>query len=207
MYPDMIQVFFQVWDDKISFLDKLFNSGRQDEAMTLCCTYIDGFARALSGPIGGSHENFVQVLRAHGGNSYLDLIFPPRFLRWVCKPENQKVKQHLQKIESTLQPYKAVLVSEPDVQAALQQTLSKNELQQVVKHLWRGTLADAVYQWSRNPFVHTLCGYSGISYEKVTYQGSPVPEINFSVLHQALRFIARHARTLSEQSGRLCIHV
>jgi hypothetical protein len=207
MPRDHIQMFFQVWDDKISFLRQLFDDGHYDEAATLCYVYIDGFAQAFYWPDRHSGRNFVKVLREHGGEPHLDLIYPPRFLRWVREDGNKKVKKLAQKLESALQPYETILASEPDVRAVLQQTLSQNELQQLVCDVWRGTLASSAYEWLRNPFVHGLRSYSGIRFTQVTYQGGPVPEINFLLLHEALTSIAHRVRELSEWSGSLCIHV
>jgi hypothetical protein len=209
MQLDVIQAFFVVWDDKISFLKQLFDDARHDEAMTLCCAYIDGFAQALYWPCRHSGFNFVRALREHGGVAHLDLIYPTVFIHWARKREEQdhKWKDLSKKIESAFQAYKDILASEPDLRTALHQALRHNELQLVVRELWRGTLAHAAYQGLRNPFIHGLRGYGGILSDRVTYQGAMVPEINFSMLHQALTFIACHARELSEQSGRLCIHV
>jgi len=125
-----IQAFFDTIDDKIAFLSHLCALGRHDEAMTLCCTYIDGLGQAIywrSSSHPGSTKNnssfnFVRVLREHGEQPYLDLIHPMGFIRWLRKVENRqkKFKGLPEKIESALQAFKGQLMKESDLLAILQ---------------------------------------------------------------------------------------
>ncbi len=81
--------------------------------------------------------------------------------------------------------------------------LTQQEAALFEKELWRGTLANAAYEWLRNPFIHTLRGYGGLSFDSTTYQGKPIPDIEFNTIYAALLNIVQHARSVSERSGKL----
>jgi hypothetical protein len=205
---DFIEAFFDVLNDKVLFLRQLFDSQRQDEAMTLCCVYIDGLGQALYFPEDRSAFNFVRALREHGEQPYLDLVHPAGLVRWVKtqEPDRKKFRGLSAKIDSAMAPFKGKLVSEAELQQALSQGLSHSELQVISPELWRGTLAHVAYNRLRNPFVHTLRGYCGVLFDQITYDGQPVPEIDFSMLHSALESLARHAHEISVKSGKFCGH-
>ena len=208
-----IQAFFDTIDDKIAFLSHLCALGRHDEAMTLCCTYIDGLGQAIywrSSSHPGSTKNnssfnFVRVLREHGEQPYLDLIHPMGFIRWLRKVENRqkKFKGLPEKIESALQAFKGQLMKESDLLAILATILTPDEIQFLSPELWHSSLAHIAYNRLRSPFVHSLSWYSGISFDKMNYEGAPVPEIDFSMLYDALKSISSYARQLSERYGSL----
>src|SRR5215510_14342001 len=80
---DDIKAFFEVLSEKVAFLRQLFDSSRQDEAMTLCCVYIDALGQALYFPDKRSALNFVRALREYGGQPYLDLFHPAGLVRWL----------------------------------------------------------------------------------------------------------------------------
>ncbi len=67
---DYIEAFFEHWEQKILFLQELFDSGHQDEAATLCYVYLDGFGYSLYWPMKRSAFTFVRVLCEHGQNPF-----------------------------------------------------------------------------------------------------------------------------------------
>ncbi len=208
---DYIEAFFKVLNDKVAFLRRLFDSSHQDEAMTLCCVYIDGLGQAIYFPDKRSSFNFIRALREHGEQPeqpYFDLVFPTGLVRWVDAWVKDKEEKHPQfrglstKVDSALASVKGQLVSEADLRRVLSQGLSHNEFQIVSPELWHGTLAYVAYQRLRSPFVHTLRGYSGVSFGQTTYNGQPVPEIDFSRLYGALESVIRYAYKISVESGK-----
>jgi len=206
---DYIEEFFKVRNNKVAFLRRLFDSSHQDEAMTLCCVYIDGLGQAIYFPDKRSSFNFVRALREHGEQPYLDLVYPTGLVRWVKAWEKRKEAKHPEfgglstKVDSALASLKGQLVSEADLRRALSQGLSVNDFQIVSPELWHGTLAYVAYKRLRISFVHTLHGYSGVLFGQTTYNGQPVPEIDFSMLHGALESVIRYAYKISVESGKL----
>ena len=47
-----IEIWFDDFDDRVQFLVQLWEDGRQDEALTLCCAYIDAIGGFLAHPKG-----------------------------------------------------------------------------------------------------------------------------------------------------------
>ena len=204
---EYMEAYFEDLDRKIAFLGELFHSGHQDEAATLCYVYIDGLGYNLHWPSEKSAFNFVRVLCDHGNQPNLALIHPAGFQRWLSRDTNSaKLRTLAINLERHLSSIKGELFARPDFSVFLSQWFSAQEVTFLNKELWRGTLAYATYEWLRNPFVHRLRGYGGLSFDGTTYQGKPIPAIQFSQLYEALRAIARHAQQLSETSGKFCGH-
>ncbi len=79
-----METFFDDLEQRAAFLAELFDGGRQDEALTLCCCYIDGLGGLLYGrSCTGSARNFSRILREHGGERELDLISPLGLVRYL----------------------------------------------------------------------------------------------------------------------------
>ena len=58
------------------FLIELGNTGHEQEAMLLCCCYIDGLAGHLYWPDPASHQNFVRAFRDFSPHEFLSRIHP-----------------------------------------------------------------------------------------------------------------------------------
>jgi hypothetical protein len=71
---------------------------------------------------------------------------------------------------------------------------------------WRATVAAVVYNRIRSRLVHGLSSADFITFSVTTYQGNPLPEIGFQMLHDALSRIVKHARRESLESGKFYGH-
>jgi hypothetical protein len=204
---EYIEAYFDDLDRKVAFLEELFRSGRQDEAATLCYVYVDGLGYSLYWPDERSAFNFVRVLCEHGDQPHLALVHPVGLTRWLCRETNSTKFNALgAKLEGHLSSTNRQLFAMSEFSAFLSSRLTPQELTILKKEIWRGTLAYATYEWLRNPFVHRLRVYGGLSFDGTTHRGKSVPTIEFWHLYGALKAIARHARQLSKTSGRFCGH-
>lgn len=71
-----IKAFHDNAESRIEFSAGLYNEKREQEALTLCLTYVDSFAQWLCWPSAVSGKNFVNTVSNFGGNLFMGLIHP-----------------------------------------------------------------------------------------------------------------------------------
>jgi hypothetical protein len=198
---EFIRAFFDYAVDRSAFLRQLFDQGRQDEAVTLCCCYIDGLANMVYWDSDRSQFNFVRLLREHGKHPDLEKATALALIRWIetsraaLAPIAVKIRQHMSAELTRIQP-------EVELRARLQRLLSPPDFQQLSHELWRATLASIAYQRMRVPFVHRLGGPAAVVVGSGDHRSADVIHIDFGVLHAALDAIIAHFRELSISTGR-----
>lgn len=191
-----IEAFFDDLDDKIAFLRGLRERGRADEAFLLCCCYIDGLGNSLFPGERSSKRCFVRVLERHGGEEVLALIHP-KILCESLAEMGKHARAVLGQVRSPLRDAEGAVYTRAEMLAMLRSNLSDADRSWLEDNLWRGTLAVLAYRTIRSPFVHGLGGPGGISFDQTTYQGRPVPSIDFDLLYRCLPRIAQAARNIS----------
>ena len=75
--------------------------------------------------------------------------------------------------------------------------ITHDQLTWLKDEMWRGSVAKAVYDRVRSQNVHWLGSADGLVFDGYTYQGSPLPRVDFPMLHKALKEIVEHARNIS----------
>jgi hypothetical protein len=192
---NFISAFFNDLDIKIKFLIELADSGHRDEAFLLSCCYIDWLELGFW-PNEGRYFSFVQVLRQYGGEEVFLYIHPKMLEEALSKLRGKWAELVLKKVLPILQQSRGKIYNEYDMIALLSPRLTTGEQAKIKDHLWRGTLAAIVYSRIRSPAVHEF-GALDVSFDNTTFQGRPVPTINFQMLHKCLNRIANAAREKS----------
>ena len=195
--PEVFEDYFRFLDDKIAFLDVLYQDNRKEEALTLCCVYIEGLAQRIysSGPKRSSSKQvFVKVLLEYGGEALLCLVDPVTLaesMRGVrdcgepCVSLGEKIKAHYCASPTELR-------SIDELVANARSRFSTEELALLEKHAWLGTIAALTYKKFRSPLVHELHAVGGIRLSDTVYRGAPVDRISFTTLYPALKRISDH---------------
>lgn len=75
-------------------------------------------------------------------------------------------------------------------------------MQKLVREFWRGSFAAIVYDRFRVAAVHGFGPPDGTTFDGTTFQGNPVPPIDFAMVHDCLKKIVAVSRAVSEQSGK-----
>ncbi len=197
-----IEAYFKDLCARITFLEELHGSNHADEAMLLCCCYIDGLANNLNVDDPSSHRNFVRVLREHGGEVFLTRVHL-KHLRNALDRLRGKPAQHaleaLQKVSGAmdheLHPEAAVLALLPSNTPDSVRGWLRNQL-------WRGTLACVAYEQLRCLSVHRLGASGAIIFSNTQLDGNPVPPIDFAVLYRVLWRVFEVAHDRSIRSNR-----
>jgi hypothetical protein len=200
---ESIDAFFDDYDNKANYLVELYKTDRRDEARILCACYIDGLTSALCWPDERSNYNYVNILKEHGGNEIFAYVHPIMLDNALNKlSERKKWKTILQTISDKLQVADRRFPEEHEILELFAPYLNATELELVRKEIWRGTYAAIIYSQFRVSAVHRFGPPNGTTFDLTTFQGKPVPAIDFSMVHGCLKRIIGVARDISKNSGK-----
>jgi hypothetical protein len=195
---EFIKAFHDDAENRIEFLAWFHKEKHQQEALTLCLTYIDSFAQWLCWPSSASGKNFVNAVVDYGGNSLMGLIHPLQATRAF---ENLKSswKDISIKIKEVFPGPEYELIPKDDFLAKLNTSLRTEEMDKLKTECWRGTLAATAYYFLRNPSVHSF-GASELSFSGTVYQGERISNMGFVALYDILKNIHYELRRRSESN-------
>ena len=163
-----IDAFFQYHRQRAERLLQLWEQGHQDDALTLCCCYLDGLAKFAYHPSGRSAYNFVALLREHGAQPALALCSPLALVRWMERQGGWRAIAG-KRLRPRLDVSITKLFREDDLKALLRTHLSSKDSQRLARDTWRSSVAYIAYERLRNPFVHELGG-PGCSHRRQRYR-------------------------------------
>src|SRR5208337_819113 len=183
-----------------AFLERLAVEGRQIESLTLCLVYLDGLSHLLSWPGKETGRNFVQTLCSHDPAGFLALTHPLQLIR-AFDAMNGPWPSRARSLEERYPGPPYSLMSRAEASNAISDTFTCNEVAEIVRELWRGTVAAVVYHWMRNPSVHGFGGSQRISFDETSLEGSPAPSLSLHTLLPPLRAMINEGR---ERSLKAC---
>lgn len=192
---EFIKAFHDGAESRIEFLTVLYKDKHEQEALTLCLTYVDSFAQFLSCPSSDSGKNFVNTVVKFGGNLSMGLIHPLQAIRSFDRMKSFW-KEITDKVKQEFPGPKYELISENDFLLKLNGSLSEKQLDQLKKECWRGTLAATAYYFLRNPSVHSF-GSNELSFSATQYQGNQISNMGFVELHAILKNVHNELRRCS----------
>lgn len=195
-----IDAYWDAVDARIDFLNQLYESGRQSEAMTLCAIYLDGVAGALAPPGTKVGIAFCRALSQHEPAPYFSLIHPLQLI-FELRRVGKSWTQILQKLEKAFPGPSYMLMTESAFQQSTLALLTPTEYATLKPEVYRGSLASVAYNWIRNPAVHKLGGSNRIEFSSTTYNGAAVSSMGFAELMPTLRAMASAARANSHVKG------
>lgn len=184
----MIKSFFNKFSERIERLQQLKSIGFEEEAFTLCLVYIDRLASGhFGGAAGRNAENFCRALSQLSGNPLFGMIHP-RQLR-------EQVEKHFQTatgiIDLVTHQKPAALLQEKEVADEVRKSsLPPEQKEELVKNLWRASMAKIAYDYLRVPEIHGP-GSGGLSFAETIYNGQTGIRLDFDKLHDALKEIFR----------------
>jgi hypothetical protein len=203
-----IDAFFDGFEDKAAYLSELYRAGRRDEARILCSCYIDGLALALYWPDARSKFCFVRVLKEHGGNNIFSYIHPKMLDEALSNlsESSNKWKAIHKCVSYALGQAAGKLYAEKEIAELLAPFLNADTIQKVKRVFWQGSFAAIVYDRFRVDAVHGFGPPNGITFDQTTFQGNPVPVIDFKMVHDCLKRVVAVCKQVSKQSGKFFGH-
>lgn len=197
-----IKAFFNDRQKKIDFLLELKVQGHSFEALLLCCCYIDGLASSLYWPAKKSEKHFVRVLECHGEKEIFAYIHTMQLKNFLESSEARKSKPILKKVANKLDVNKNILHTKNNMLSIVRDVLESSEYEWLEERLWHGTVAAIIYSEIRCQLVHNLSTRDHVSFNRTTFNGEPIPRIDFDFMYPVLQRILKKAIETSLTSGK-----
>jgi len=190
----IIAAYFEDLEARALFASALREQGHPQEAMTLCCCYIDGLANLLYHDSDKSAFNFVRLLKEHGRQSELTRVCPLVLTRWL-EANRPKLAPTARKLSTALGEDLHRIMSDVELSAAVSRVLTKQEAETLAGEMWRAAIAFVAYTHLRVPSVHSTGSSGGV----IVGSGGPSTpvRISFDTLFPALLAAIGALRDLS----------
>ena len=192
-----IEAYFDELSRRIEFLRELRATGHENEAMLLCCCYIDGLANYLYWPDSAGHRSFVHAVREFGPHEFLARIHPTQLREAIARRTGRRAGVALSIVEQLESEFAGALMQQEVVERFIAEHADAEIQAWIGKNLWRGTLASIAYESLRVPSVHNLGAAGAISFGQGNVDGDGIPNIDFEILLDTLQPIYDEARQRS----------
>jgi hypothetical protein len=201
-----ITTFFDYVDARVSFLSSLWHDGRQDEALTLCCCYLDALAKSVYRDVTSGAERFARLLIEYASDDLFRAHNAKTFRRWVEGQGanfKQKFGHSAARISACIGDPESRLLTPNAFHEYAVSALGQVDYERISRHLWRGSTGWVIYKHLRSPFVHSFWGPGA-----VVMGPSDVPEeerelVSFPRLHAELQALSASFRSRSLRDQRL----
>jgi hypothetical protein len=189
--------FCEDWRGRIVFLDELFRQGHTDEALILCCCYIEAIGTWFYGPGPNGEETFAKALLRYGENEVFSRINPRRLIDALRKRYGEAQWSIVQgKVAPAFARFQDRFYPSNEITRACRPVLSNEECAVLDNSLWMGTLADLAYGITKCEEVHN---------GSLTVPGCGETVVDFQLFYPALSRIFEKARRLV-MSGKLRVY-
>lgn len=187
-----IKSYFEDLQRRIEFLIEFHGMERRDEALMLCCCYIEALGSRSSSEPKSKARNYCNILAENGNNEIWNLIHPMQLKNILStKP---LFKENLGPIALLIDGMGTQLFEPQEVIARLNSVLNEQQLSWLQENIFKGSMAYISYERIRSELVHDITGGS-ISFSSTTYKGNPVPDLNFEALYSSLLTIVAISRS------------
>ncbi len=194
-----IAAYFDDLEARARFTWQLREDEHPQEAMTLCCCYLDGLAAFLYHDSERSAFNFVRLLKEHGQQPKLAQVCPLVMTRWL-EASHGKLAPTARKLATALGGDLNRVMSDTELSVAITRSLTKQEASALSSHIWRAALAFVAYTNLRVPSVHA----TGSSAAVIVGSGGPSTPVrlSFDTMYKALLATIAALRDLSLRTNK-----
>lgn len=179
----MIKAYFDDLEGRIAFLKQLHQDGHRDEALMLCCCYIEAIGSRKHYQSDRKAKNYAKILEEESGNPLFSLVHPQQIL---CVLKGTKsFKNDMKRIEPLIENFGKALQTQTIVFDTLSPMLSEDQKKWLLDNLFKGTIAAISYDMVRSELVHDISA-GNVTFSETTVNSAPVPDLNFDLLYPAL---------------------
>lgn len=181
-----IKAHFDDLQGRIAFLVELRAMGRKDEALMLCCCYIEALGTRASTEPERKAKNYCSILAEQGCNEIWRLVHPKQ-LKGLLSSKGL-FSGVFSAIEPLIDSFGKQLIDPQEVLAGLDPSLNEQQRSWLQDNIFRGSMANISYERIRCELVHDISGGS-ISFSETIHNGNPVPDLDFEMPYASLRKI------------------
>lgn len=190
----MIQAYFDDLEKRITFLKELYDGNHTDEALMLCCCYIEALGSRQYNENGKAKKNYCKILFAFSGNNIFALVHPKQLKNVLAaKP---LFKTHINQINPIVDRFGKELIPHQDVIDCLTPVITEEQKDWLHANFFKGTMAAISYEKVRSDLVHDISTLN-LTFSETTIDGKTVPDMNFELLYPALMKIFNNLKEIS----------
>lgn len=178
-----IKAYFDDLQNRISFLAELHVMGRKDEALMLCCCYIEALGSRESDEPKNKAKNYCGILTEQGGNELWRLIHPKQLKNLLSS--KKLFNDILNVLEPLVDAYGKQLIEPHEVLDCFNPHINEEQRNWLQNNIFKGSMASISYERIRSELVHDISGGS-ISFGETVCNGKQVPDIDFELLYASL---------------------
>jgi hypothetical protein len=178
-----IKAYFDDLEKKIGFLKELKEGSHKDEALMLCCCYIEALGSMQYHQSERKAKNYSMILRESAGNDIFGLVHPKQLK--VVLTNQKRFKHNFSAIEPIIDGFANELVSQEIVTKKLSSIISTDQAEWLQNNIFKATIAAISYDVIRSELVHGI-STANVTFSQTTFKGNPVPDLNFELLYSAL---------------------
>ena len=154
----MIQAYFDDLEKRIAFLKELYNGHHTDEALMLCCCYIEALGSRQYHDSNRKAKNYYRILVESSGNNIFALVHPKQ-LKNVLK-DKKLFKANIDQIDPIIDGFGKELIPQKGVSDSLAHVVTGEQMKWLNDNLFKGTMAAISYDRVRELWGHPLKGLS-----------------------------------------------
>ncbi len=195
-----IEAYFDKLQERIAFLHELHAEERECEALMLCCCYIEALgSRELTG-LDLKAKNYCAILSEEGDNKIWRLIHPKQLKKVLST--NGLFKEQFNTFEPVIDDYGPQLIEPQELLARLEPSLDEKQRSWLQDNIFKGSMAMISYERIRCELVHDIDAETSISFSETTYNGNPVPILDFEALYSSLKKIVAASQKKAVSSNK-----
>jgi hypothetical protein len=160
---------------------------RKDEALLLCCCYIEALGSRQSSKPGLKAKNYCGILIQHGGNKLWSFVHPSQIKSVLSS--NRLFSSAFATLASVIDSAGLNLLATEELDALLSASLNEKQRAWLQDNMYKGSMAYISYERIRSELVHDISADHSLAFNQTQYMGSPVPTINFELLYKSLHNI------------------
>lgn len=200
--PDVIDAYWDDVKERVGYLLPLLDAGRNNEAMTLCATYLEAVAHSLVSANGASAGSFADEAEEHASDPYLTLVHPLQLVRIVSQLPGLSPSA-VYGLAATFPGPEYRLLYQDQATAIIRATLAPTDAELVERAIWKGTVAYVIYDFVRTQSFKRREGTRSIGLGLAFHEGSVAQSLSVPELVSMLESMVAEARARSHATRTL----
>lgn len=187
----LIEAYYNDIEQRISFLKELHDGGHNNEALMLCCCYIEALGSQRYHDSERKAQNFCTILEEDSGNLIFGLIHPVLALKVLGS--KKLFQENFSSIETALSSLGNTLCNKEKFYELIEPLTTARQHEWFTENIFKLTIAAISYDQVRSELVHDI-STSTVNFNGTTFNGVQVPSLNFDILYRALQNIFSNAK-------------
>jgi len=193
-----IKAYYEDLEQRISFLRNLYEGGHVNEALMLCCCYIEALGSQRYQDSERKAKNYCTILDEHGGDVFFRLVHPKQALQVLSSVKLFQDK--MPEIEAAISTIGKQLCEKNAFVQLLAPITTPQQQTWLTENTFKLTIAAISYELVRSELVHDISA-SPVSFSEARFNGKPVPRLDFQLLYGGLKNVFADAKRKSIQTN------